>query len=297
MQDVTTVLHERLEEYWNTLIASIPKITIAVVIICFFVLIAVYLGKFLRRRLNKRAENQLALNFIVRLVKVILIAMGFVLALHTLGFTGLSGGLLAGAGVGTVVLGFAFKEIGENFLAGFLLVFDSPFQIGDTIELTGNLGKVVSLNFRTTHLKTFDGKDVFIPNSSVITNDLYNLTRDGFLRQEFIIGIDYDDDIELARKRIIAFINTKEDVLKDEQTQVLINDFGTNTVNLKVLFWVKTFDYKLSSNELKTRIMRDVKNLLMELDFGLPANIQEIKMYRPKDPIPVIIQREGEKEA
>ena len=220
--------------------------------------------------------------------------MGFILAMHTLGFTGLAGGLLAGAGVGTVVLGFAFKEIGENFLAGFLLVFDSPFQIGDTIELNGNLGKVMNLYFRTTHLKTFDGKDVYIPNSSVITNDLYNLTQDGFLRQQFTIGIDYDDDIEMAREKIIELVNSKEDVLKDEQTQVLIDEFGTNTVNLKILFWVKTFDYKVSAAELKTEIMRDVKNLLMKNNFGLPANIQEIKMYRP-DPIPVIIQQQEKK--
>jgi len=294
MEEFKIQLHERLEEYWDTLIASIPKITIAIIILCAFVLIAIYLGNFLRRRLGKRAKNQLALNFIVRLVKIILIIMGLILAMHTLGFTGLAGGLLAGAGVGTVVLGFAFKEIGENFLAGFLLVFDSPFQIDDTIELNGNLGKVVNLYFRTTHLKTFDGKDVYIPNSSVITNDLYNLTQDGFLRQEFTIGIDYDDDIQMAREKIIELVNSKEDVLKDEQTQVLIDEFGTNTVNLKILFWVKTFDYKVSAAELKTEIMRDVKNLLMKNNFGLPANIQEIKMYRP-DPIPVIIQQQEKK--
>ncbi len=204
--------------------------------------------------------------------------------LHTLGFTGLSGGILAGAGVGTVIIGFAFKEIGENFLAGFLLVFDSPFRIGDTIEINGNLGKVVNLYFRTTHLKTFDGKDVYIPNSSVITNDLFNLTRDGLLRLEFIIGIDYDDDIETARQKIIELVNSKEDVLKDEKTQVLINDFGSSTVNLKVLFWVKTFDYKVSSLELKTQIMRDVKNLLKELNFGLPPTVQEV-MIHPSDKV------------
>ncbi|WP_286814327.1 MULTISPECIES: mechanosensitive ion channel family protein [unclassified Maribacter] len=294
MEEFKTQLYERLESYWDTLIASIPKITIAIIILCVFVLIAIYLGNFLRKRLGKKAKNQLALNFIVRLVKTTLIIMGFILAMHTLGFTGLAGGLLAGAGVGTVVLGFAFKEIGENFLAGFLLVFDSPFQIGDTIELNGNLGKVMNLYFRTTHLKTFDGKDVYIPNSSVITNDLYNLTQDGFLRQQFTIGIDYDDDIEMAREKIIELVNSKEDVLKDEQTQVLIDEFGTNTVNLKILFWVKTFDYKVSAAELKTEIMRDVKNLLMKNNFGLPANIQEIKMYRP-DPIPVIIQQQEKK--
>jgi small-conductance mechanosensitive channel len=291
MKGFQTLLKERLDEYWETLIESIPKITIALIVLCVFVLTAIFIGNFLRKRLNKRSKNQLALDFIVRLVKVILIAMGLVLALHTLGFTGLSGGLLAGAGVGTVVLGFAFKEIGENFLAGFLLVFDSPFQIGDTIELNGNLGKVVNLYFRTTHLKTFDGKDVYIPNSSVITNDLYNLTRDGLLRLDFTIGIDYDDDIETAREKIIELVDSKEDVLKDEKTQVLINDFGSSTVNLKVLFWVKTFDYKVSALELKTQIMRDVKNLLKDLDFGLPPTTQDIKIHRA-DPVAVVSKNE-----
>merc|ERR1712000_110196 len=112
--------------------------------------------------------------------------------------------------------------------------------------------------------------------------------------QQFTIGIDYDDDIEMAREKIIELVNSKEDVLKDEQTQVLIDEFGTNTVNLKILFWVKTFDYKVSAAELKTEIMRDVKNLLMKNNFGFPANIQEIKMYRP-DPIPVIIQQQEKK--
>ncbi len=284
MEQFTSLLNERLEAYWKTLIASIPKITIALIVLCVFILTAIFIGNLLRKKLNKRSKNQLALEFIVRLVKVILIIMGLVLAIHTLGFTGLSGGILAGAGVGTVIIGFAFKEIGENFLAGFLLVFDSPFQIGDTIELNGNLGKVVNLYFRTTHLKTFDGKDVFIPNSSVITNDLFNLTRDGYLRLDFIIGIDYDDDIETARQKIIELVNSKEDVLKDEQTQVLINDFGSSTVNLKVLFWVKTFDYKVSSLELRTQIMRDVKNLLKELNFGLPPTVQEV-MIHPSDKV------------
>ncbi len=282
MRDITSLLNERLDDYWNTFLYAIPKITIALIVLCIFVLTAIFFGNFLRKQLHKKAKNKLVLNFIVRLTKVILIILGFVLALYTLGFTGLSGGVLAGAGVGTVIIGFAFKEIGENFLAGFLLVFDSPFQIGDTIEINGNLGKVVNLYFRTTHLKTFDGKDVFIPNSSVITNDLYNLTRDGFLRQDFIIGIDYDDDIQSARDQITALVNSKEDTLREEQTQVFIHDFGATTVNLQVLFWVKTFDYKVSALELKTQIMRDVKNLLKEKNFGLPPTIQEV-MIHPSD--------------
>jgi small-conductance mechanosensitive channel len=182
-------------------------------------------------------------------------------------------------GVGAVILGFAFKELGENFLAGILLVFDRPFSMGDTITVNDNIGVVKDLKFRTTQLKTFDGKDVYIPNSDMITNTVYNHTEDGFLRQSFIIGIDYDNDIDVAVSLITTIVNNHPQILTDEKTQVLINDFGVNSVNLEVRFWTKTKDYKVAAYQIKFEVMRDVKIALMKHQFGLPANIQEVKLY------------------
>lgn len=276
------LLQEKCLEYWEIIVTSTPKIALSLLIILTFIGIAFFVTRLLRNRLLHRASNQLAVRYITRLLKVSVMTIGVILALNTLGFGNIAGGLLAGAGVGAVVLGFAFKEIGENFLAGILLLFDSPFKIGDTITSGGNMGTVKMLNFRTTHLKTFDGKDVYVPNAQIINSELYNHTQDGLLRHDFTIGIDYEDDIDEAIHIIKVLVNSNEDVLKNEATQVLINDFGTNTVNLKVMFWVNTMDYKLAANILKTKIMKDVKNALLRGGFGMPANIQEIKMYQGK---------------
>jgi len=285
-------LEDKLVSYWETIVLSTPKIAISLLLLFIFIAIAFFIARVTRKVLLKKAENVLAVNYISRLLKIIIILLGVIVALNALGFDNVAGGLLAGAGVGAVIIGFAFKEIGENFLAGVILIFDSPFSVGETVTSGDNMGKVVALGFRTTHLKTFDGKDVYVPNSKLINSELYNHTQDGFLRHNFTIGIDYDDDIDQAIELITNIVNSNNDVLKDEKTQVLINDFGTNTVNLKILFWVHTIDYKIAANVLKTKIMKDVKNALLKHKFGLPANIQEIKMYNP-EPIPIIVKNES----
>ena len=291
--NVTEEIQAKLLSYWEILIESIPKITLSIIITTTFILIAIGVTKIFRKKMMQKAGNKLVVDYIVRLVKFLLILAGIILGLNTLGLTGIAGGLLAGAGVGAVVLGFAFKEIGENFLAGVILVFDRPFHLGDTVTVKGNMGKIMALNFRTTQMKTFDGRDVYIPNILVITNEVYNHTQDGFLRLEFLIGIDYDDDIKEAIRGITEIVNSNPEVLKSEKTLVLIDEFAASTVNLKVMFWVNTIDYKISALETKTEIMRTVKDYLLKNKFGLPANIQEIKMYKP-EPIPIIIKRESD---
>lgn len=292
--DVWTTLKANVEGYWDLLILSIPKIAISLLIIGFFFLLAISVSKLLRTKIGKTSDS-ITVNFIVRVIKTIMIVTGLILGLHALGFESLAGGLLASAGVGAIIFGFAFKEIGENFLAGIILVFDRPFNVGDTVSVNGNMGNVVQLKFRTTQIKSFDGKDIYVPNGAVIRNDLYNYTRDGFLRIDFIIGVDYDDDLDKAIQLITDKVNSFPEVLRSERTQVIVNDFGTNTVNLNVMFWIDTFDYKVTVLDLKSKIMVSVKNLLMEHKFGLPANIQEIKMYRP-DPIPIVVKKEAPQE-
>lgn len=271
---------ETVHEYWETLLIQIPRITLSIIVVAIFVLIAIAVSRSWNRIARHRnPENQLVIQYIVKLVKGIIILCGVILGLHMVGFSGVAGGLMAGAGVGALVLGFAFKNIGENFIAGVLLVFDRPFDIGDTVTIGGIMGKVVMLKFRTTHLKTFEGKDVYIPNGTVVNTEVFNHTQDGYLRHEFVIGIDYNNSIEEAVGLIKTTIHQHPEVMQEEETQILVDEFGTNTVNLKVMFWTDTLDFKVKANVVKSELMVAVKNALMNAGFGLPANIQELKMY------------------
>lgn len=259
-------LHSNLDNYWNILVLSIPKIAISLLILAGFILAAFGTGKFFRRKMRKKATDSITINFVVRMAKFVIIAMGIMLAFHAMGFTAISGGLLAGAGAGAVIIGFAFKEIGENFLSGIILVFDRPFEIGNTVTINDDMGVVVGLRFRTTQLKAMDGRDIYVPNSTVIRNTVTNHTKDGLLRQEFTIHISDKEDIDGVRKTIMEAVNNHRQVLKDDesQTQVLVDEVNKDDVVLKVLFWVNTKDYKYGTSMIKSEVMRNVKNTLRQ---------------------------------
>ncbi len=275
--DIYDQIREKFASYWETILLSIPRISLSVILIGIFVLVAIGLSRLLRRRFSRKTENRLVLNFVLRLTKFIIILFGIILALNTLGFTNLAGGLLAGAGAGAIILGFAFKEIGENFLAGILLLFDRPFNVGDTVTIQGNMGKIRALNFRTTHLKAMDGADIYIPNGAIIKNEVYNHTQDGLQRLEFNIGIDYAADVDQAIHIITETVIAHPEVTEDEKTMVLIQDFGSN-VNLRILFWIKTLDFKITAAQTRMEIMRNVKNALMKNGFGMPTGVQDIRI-------------------
>jgi len=145
---------------------------------------------------------------------------------------------------------------------------------------------------RNTHIKTFDGKDVYVPNASVIKTPLINYTKDGFLRYEFLIGIDYDEEVEKARKVIVEAISKVDGVLGGQRApEVYVEQLATSTINMRVFFWVDTFDYRKDDLEIQSDVMEEAKKALIENKITLPADILELKIYNEKLPIPIKLIR------
>lgn len=237
----------------------------------------------LKSRLLKRSSNPITATFISQLVSFILKLIIVLITLYIIGLNDLTSKILTGAGLLTFVIGFAFKDIGENFLAGIILAFKSPFRIDDLIESGNIYGYVKDINIRETIIKTPDGKDVFLPNSIILKNPLFNYTIDGFLRYEFTVGLDYGDDITTAIKTILETTNKIDGVLTgNKKTAVIIDAFTTNTINLKILFWIDTFKStsRTFHNTIRSQVMNDVVIALTEKGFYLPANIVEFKKYK-----------------
>lgn len=213
------------------------------------------------------------------------------LGLKAAGFGGIAQGVLTAAGASAVVFGFAFKDIGENFIAGIILAFNRPYNVNDTVEIGENFGKVKSLEFRYTKLKTFDGRDVYIPNSDVLTKPVTNYTEDGFYRWNFTVGIAYENNIQNAKDVILLALRSEENVTEDEEHQnfVIEDELGTSTVNLKLYFWVDTKDFRRMALITKGNVIRKVKEALEQGGFYLPADIQEIKLYGAEKSFPIKI--------
>ncbi|UII24126.1 mechanosensitive ion channel family protein [Fulvivirga ligni] len=283
---------DAFNNFWIAIVDRVPEITIGVVLLFVFIALGVLLRRFAQRRLLVRIGDKLTANFIGRVIFLIFLIIGIVIFLNQLGLSKAAGGLLAGAGVSALIIGFAFKDIGENFLSGFFLAFSRPFRIGDIILVNDITGSVKALSFRNTHVRTFDGRDVFIPNSILIKQPLTNFTRDGLMRHDFIVGLDYGDDIAEATRVTLDELSAMQNITHAEGVEpfVIINDFSTSTINLKIHFWINTYDFLGSTTVLKSTVMQQVLNRLSKEGFTMPADIIELKIYQEGQPIPVSIR-------
>lgn len=274
-------LSESFKHFYESFINQLPGIGLGLLIIILGVLIGTWIGNFARKRISNRTNDPLMSRFLGKTIKIISLIIAIMLALKAAGLGGIATGILTAAGASAVVLGFAFKDIGENFIAGIILAFNRPFDVNDTVEIGSNFGKVKAMEFRYTKLKTFDGKDVYIPNSDVLTTPVTNYTEDGFFRWNFIIGIAYEDNIEGAKATVMAALRSQPNVIEDAEHEnfVIEDELATSTVNLKVFFWVDTKDFRRMALTTKGNVVRAVKEALEDNGYYIPADIQEIKIY------------------
>ena len=271
-----------IRDWWGDFVDMLPQLVVAVVVLVLVIGLSVAIKKFIFNRIAQKSKNRLAVKYLGNIVQIVLIIAGLLLGLHIMNLSYIAGSLVAGAGVSALVIGFAFKDIGENFLAGFILAFRAPFRIGDTVTIGDFTGIIQSLDMRTTHILTFDSQDVYMPNAKVLTNPVINRTQNNLFRQDFLVGIDYEDDVPAAEGVIMRTVEQIKDVLETPAPFVAIDELSVSTVNLRVFFFCSTTDYRKTVLMVKNQVMSEVKRELLEAGFGMPANIQELKLYQER---------------
>lgn len=283
-----------VENYYEEFLIVLPRIALAIFIVVAGILIAQVITNLFKRRFLNKAEDPLMARFLAQALKIILSLIAIMVALDVAGLSGIATGILTAAGGAAIILGFAFQDIGKNFLAGIILAFNRPFNINDTIMVDTHFGKVKALNFRYTHVKTTDGRDIYIPNSDVLTKPVENYTADGFYRVDFTVGIGYEDDIEAAKTIIQQILDSNKDIVHNDTHEnfVIESELAASTVNLKVLFWVHTIDYRKASRVLRGQVIQQIKVALDTNGFNLPADVKEIKLYRNVEDIPLRLRKD-----
>jgi len=198
--------------------------------------------------------------------------LGSILALQILGLDKLAVSLLAGGGVTAVVLGFAFREIGENFLAGIFLAFSRPFKAGDAIRSEEFEGKVTDIALRYTHLRTDDGRDVYIPSSQLFNKPVTNFTKDGLRQVSFTVGIDYRDDAAAACAVLEASIQKVPGVLSTPAAGAYILALAPQTVDLECFYWIDVFDKAHKGHRIRTQVLNGCRATLLDYGYTVSAD-------------------------
>ena len=155
---------------------------------------------------------------------------GLYLVLRISGLTRLAMTVVGGTGVLAIVIGFAFRDIAENFLASVFISIQRPFGRGDLIEVAGYKGYVQSVNTRSTLLMTLEGNHVQIPNSTIFKDTITNFTANPNARFDFSVGIGYDDSITTAQSVALAVMRDHPAIINDPEPLVLVESLGAATV-------------------------------------------------------------------
>jgi small-conductance mechanosensitive channel len=168
----------------------------------------------------------------------LILFMGFMIAM-VIAIPGFTPAKLIGAlGIGSVAIGFAFKDIFQNLLSGILLLLSEPFRIGDQIVSGDYEGTVEDIKIRATTIKTFDGRQVVIPNSQLYTSALTVNTAYKQRRLQVAVGIGYEDDIEAAKGVILQALDRAETVSRRAEPSVIATGFGDSTIDLTVRWFI-----------------------------------------------------------
>lgn len=270
---------EELRDAMDQTAGLLPKAIAAMVAFAALLVIGRVAGTAIVRLVGARGSARFA-TVARRVVQWVFTILGLVIALHLLGLTAIAGSLLATGGLMAVILGFAFRSIGENFLAGIFLGFSRTFEVGDLIESSGHTGTVRDMSLRAVHIRSADGRDIFIPCAQIFINPLVNFTRDGLRRGDFVIGVDYRHDPGEVRELLLRVVQKARGVLTDPGPVVLVSEFHASYQEMRVFFWV---DIRGEGNlgQIRSYLMRSCVNALKEADIVLSSDVTTAVSLEP----------------
>ncbi|MEM2081344.1 MAG: mechanosensitive ion channel family protein [Candidatus Bathyarchaeia archaeon] len=247
-----------------------------VVVVGAFVLVFIFNKLLLKMAGGKTSESKRMIRNAQRFLQLTIFSIALILLLHIFSID--VTGLLAGLGVGTLVISFALKDIIENWISGLLIISGKTYKLGDVIQVGGNKGVVTEISLRTTKLKTYDRKEIIIPNSSLLKDRIINLT-DG--KKEAITSVvftvDYAFNIEKVKKIIEDVLRSHPNIVVDEERQREIR-FLVRTkewsVEIEPLFWINDPE---NEEFIKSQITETSKIKFEEAQIfpTLPASLRE----------------------
>lgn len=226
-----------LEQFMENIITALPNLLTAILIF----IASIYLGRFLSGLLVNVLKGRKADPEVTRLLGQItrwsIIVAGIITALQR--FFDVTA-FLAGLGIIGFTIGFALQNIMQNFAAGVILLVQQPFNVGDAIEVNGYGGTILSINLRTTEMRTFDGLIVIIPNADVLSNTITNYARAKLRRIELPVGVSYGADPAKVRNVILEAIPNVPGFIGEPAPMVVFHTFGGSTLDVSAYFWFDT---------------------------------------------------------
>ncbi|EMI17426.1 mechanosensitive ion channel protein MscS [Rhodopirellula maiorica SM1] len=278
-KDVPGEVDVNIDTVWGTVdnmidsfLDRLPFLLVGIVVFAIFYFVAKLVRRFIRSSTHGKSSANLG-RVMGRVAQWVLVFVGLILAVAIMAPSVTPGKLLTSLGIGGVAIGFAFKDILQNFMAGLLILLNEPFKIGDQIVSGDHEGTVESIKTRATLIKTYDGKRVVIPNSQIYTNPVVVNTAYDCIRTQYDVGVGYGDDLRHAAKVILQTLQNTEGVVSDPAPDVVATELGGSSVVLRARWW--TASERVNVVRTGNAVISDIKKALDDagIDMPYPTNV------------------------
>jgi len=281
------ILDIPLIEFADTTITvgGVSGVILYIVLGALFVLwSAKLLGSFLNKKVVSQDLVQMVLRayLIVGFIVLGLITLDF-LQIPLTAFAFISGAIAIG-------VGFGAQNIINNFISGWILMWERPIKIGDVLEMGDLRGKVESINTRSTRIRRLDGVHVLIPNSHLLENIVTNWThKDHLVRSSVIVGVAYGSDVQQVTALLEQAADEHDSVLKDPERSVMFEDFGDSALIFELLFWINLAAER-SLRMVRSDLRYKIDTLFRDNDITISFPQRDVH-FKPGQPLRITLEQ------
>lgn len=274
--DITPAL-ERINEMATNFIASLPNLVLAIIVFVLFFLLAKGIQLLVRRVAVRSGLGVSAGLVFGRLVQWGTVLAGLVIAASVVFPSLQAGNIIELLGITSIAIGFAFRDVAQNFLAGILLLLTQPFRIGDQVIVSGFEGTVEDIQTRATFIRMYDGRRVVIPNTNLFIESVIVNTAAETRRSQYDFGISYEADLEQVRRLILGAIARVEDVLPDPPPDTLVVRLDESTVNVRARWWTDSRRKEVIA--VQDRVIAEIKHELDANGIDMPYPTRKVLLH------------------
>ena len=273
-------LQEVLKQVVDRFFQHLPGALTGLVIFLLFWVLARLTSRLVRKLAERARSDEALRDLLVPLTRFAVLAVGLLMALDQMGFEVSS--LLAGVGIAGLAVGLAAQETMANVFAGFTILWDHPYRIGDTVTMAGNQGQVSEIGLRSTRIRTFDQREVILPNREIIHQPIVNHSRSPAMRIDAPVQVAYGVPMDRVREVLLAAARRELPVLESPEAQVVVTALGESGVAVELRVWVADPLLPASSRFL---LLEVTKRALEEAGIEIPLPQRTVRIAGDRDPL------------
>ncbi len=266
-------LREVLEEMVDRLLRHLPGVLTGILVFLLFWVLARLTSRLVRQLAERARSDEALRQLIVPLTRFAVLAIGVLMALDQMGFE--VGSLLAGLGIAGLAVGLAAQETIANIFSGFAILWDHPFRIGNIVTMAGHQGQVTEIGLRSTRLRTFDQREVILPNKDVVQQPIVNHSRASTMRIDAAMPVPYGVPVERVREVLLAAARQGMPILDQPPPQVLVTALGEFAVTVELRVWVAD---PMAPTSSRFELLEVAKRALEQAGIDIPVPQRVVRL-------------------